>query len=145
MAKRDFLPAEMVRRVRTDARNRCGYCLSPQKLVMARLQIEHIIPRSQGGPDDEANLWLSCSFCNGHKSDKTEAIDPESGDVVPLFHPRFQQWSEHFHWSDDGLRVIGLTPIGRATVVALHLDRDPDALVVRSYWISVGWHPPKEA
>jgi hypothetical protein len=39
------------------ARNRCGYCLSPQHLVMARLEIENIIPLAQKGSSDESNLW----------------------------------------------------------------------------------------
>jgi hypothetical protein len=30
-------------RVRAAARQRCGYCLSPQRLVMARLEVEHLI------------------------------------------------------------------------------------------------------
>jgi hypothetical protein len=46
---------------------------------MARLEIEHIIPLAKGGTDDETNLWLACPICNGHKSDKTEAADPETG------------------------------------------------------------------
>ena len=33
---------------------------------------------------------------------------------------------------------------GRATVAALHLSDDPDALTVRSYWVVAGWHPPTE-
>jgi hypothetical protein len=44
--------------VRAAAGHRCGYCLSPQFLIMARLEIEHIIPRSRGGTDDELDLWL---------------------------------------------------------------------------------------
>jgi hypothetical protein len=51
---------------------------------------------------------------------------------------------EHFHWSEDGLRIVGQTPCGRATVAALHLSDDPDALTVRSYWVLAGWHPPRE-
>jgi len=62
---------------------------------------------------------------------------------VPLFNPRQQRWSEHFGWSEDGLRIVGLTPIGRATAVALQLADDPVALLVRSYWIQAGWHPPQ--
>ena len=57
---RDYIPADVERRVRTLARQRCGYCLSPQRLVMARLEIEHIIPRAQGGDSSESNLWLNC-------------------------------------------------------------------------------------
>jgi hypothetical protein len=111
---------------------------------MARLEIEHILPLAKGGSNDESNLWLACPICNGYKSDKITGIDPESGEVVPLFNPRLQTWSEHFRWSEDGLCIIGLTPVGRATVAALHLSDDPDALEVRSHWISAGWHPPED-
>jgi hypothetical protein len=65
------------------------------------------------------------------------------GNEVPLFNPRTQIWSEHFRWDRDGLRIVGQTPIGRATVAALHLSDDPDALEVRSYWVLAGWHPPE--
>jgi len=110
---------------------------------MARLEVEHIIPVAKGGSDDEINLWLACPLCNGHKSDKVEAKDPETGETVPLFNPRTQTWSEHFEWAADGLRVVGRTPAGRATVLALHLADDPDALEVRGYWMMAGWHPPQ--
>jgi 5-methylcytosine-specific restriction endonuclease McrA len=52
---------------------------------MARLETEHIIPVAKGGSDDEENLWLACPICNGHKSNKTDAIDPETGNRIPLF------------------------------------------------------------
>src|SRR5258707_4471493 len=135
---RDSIGIDVARRVRESARNRCGYCLSPQHLVMARLEIEHIVPTAAGGSDEEANLWLACPICNAHKSDKTNALDPETGEHVPLFNPRSQSWVEHFIWSEDGLRINGLTPIGRATVSALHLSDDPDALTVQSYWVAAG-------
>jgi hypothetical protein len=63
---------------------------------------------------------------------------------VPLFNPRTQPWFEHFRWSEDGIGIIGQTPIGRATVEALHMSDYPDALLVRSYWVLAGWHPPRE-
>ena len=139
---RPYISAALDRRMRAAAQNRCGYCLSPQHLVMARLEIEHIIPVSQGGSSEESNLWLACPLCNRSKSDRTMAVDSETGDTVPLFNLRTQIWSEHFFWSEDGIRIIGVTPIGRATVDALHLSDDPDALEVRSYWVLAGWHPP---
>ncbi|MBI3971436.1 MAG: HNH endonuclease [Chloroflexi bacterium] len=142
MARRP-ISAELDGRVRAAARDRCGYCLSPQHLVMARLQIEHIVPIAKGGSDEEVNLWLACPICNGHKSDKTGAPDPETGQPALLFNPRTQVWSEHFQWVDGGLRIAGKTPIGRATVAALYLGDDPDAIEVRSYWVLAGWHPPK--
>lgn len=141
---RRTIPTAIDQRVREAARHRCGYCLSPQHLVMARLEVEHIIPRARGGTDEESNLWLACPICNGHKSDKVEGIDPQTGTLVPLFNPRVQPWVDHFTWTTDGLRIVGLTATGRATVVALHLSDDPDAITVRSYWVLAGWHPPKD-
>jgi hypothetical protein len=138
------IPADLERRVREAARGRCGYCLSPQHLVMARLEIEHITPLAAGGATEESNLWLACPLCNRYKADRTSAADPETGELAPLFNPRTQRWGEHFRWSEDGLRILGLTPTGRATVAALHLSDDPDALVVRYFWVQAGWHPPRE-
>jgi HNH endonuclease len=141
---RVYVPVELERRVWASSRERCGYCLSPRHLVMARLEIEHIIPRSRGGATEESNLWLGCPLCNRAKGDQVEAVDPTTRTSVPLFNPRTQKWAEHFCWSRDGLRVIGLTPTGRATVVALNLSDDSDRLLVRSFWVQVGWHPPKD-
>lgn len=138
-----YISAELSQRIRASAQNRCGYCLSPQRLVMARLEIEHIIPLIKGGTNDESNLWLACPLCNGHKSSKVEAGDPKTGEIVPLFNPRTQNWAEHFHWSSDGTQVVGTTSIGRATVSALCLDSDLDAIEVRQYWVEAGWHPPE--
>jgi DNA-directed RNA polymerase subunit RPC12/RpoP len=144
MSNRISLSSKLEQKIRKDAKYRCGYCLSSQKLVMARLEIEHIIPLSKGGSNDESNLWLACPLCNSHKASKIEAIDPITEKTVPLFNPRKQIWSEHFQWSEDGIKIIGKTPVGRATVSALHLSDDPDALEVRSYWVMAGWHPPQE-
>ena len=112
---RVYIPVELASRVRQAAQNRCGYCLSPQHLVLGRLQFEHLQPRSKDGLTEETNLWLSCPLCNNYKGDRTRAIDPETKERVALFNPRTQNWGEHFRWSEDGLRIIGLTPIGRAT------------------------------
>lgn len=141
---RTYIATEVEKRVRAAARNRCGYCLSQQHLVMARLEIEHVIPLAQGGTSDESNLWLACSLCNRYKGEKISALDPDTNQVVRLFNPRSDDWMAHFQWSEDGLLVLGKTPIGRATVVALHLSNDPIALEVRKNWILAGWHPPKD-
>lgn len=141
---RTYIPVAVRRRVRKEAQDRCGYCLHRQNLVPDLLQIDHIIPPGKGGSDEESNLWLACNRCNGHKSDKISTTDPDSGQKAPLFNPRTQDWFEHFCWSEDGLRIIGLTSIGRATVVALHLSDDPITLAVRANWVDAGWHPPSE-
>lgn len=141
---RSYIPKEVKERVKQAANNRCGYCLSPQHLLMARLEIEHIIPLAKGGSNDEQNLWLACPICNRYKGDKIVAADPESREEIMLFNPRTENWFEHFRWSDDGLLILGKTATGRATVGALQLSSDPDVLTVRSYWVLAGWHPPEK-
>jgi hypothetical protein len=136
------IPEVTRRRVREAAGDACGYCLSPQRLVMSRLEIEHIIPRARGGSDEEANLWLSCGLCNRYKGAQVEAADPLTGETVPLYNPRTNIWYEHFGWSTDGVKVVGLTPAGRATVVALNLNNEL-AVEVRQNWVLAGWHPPR--
>jgi hypothetical protein len=129
-------------KIREAAGNRCGYCQSAQKYVFAPLEIDHIIPVAEGGTDDEVNLWLACRMCNGFKSDNTHGYDPLTGETVPLFNPRTQDWHEHFTWSEDSTQIIGLTPCGRVTVIVLQMN-NLIAVMVRREWVAAGWHPPK--
>jgi hypothetical protein len=92
---------------------------------------------------EEHNLWLACSPCTSHKADRVAANDPETGEIVRLFHPREQRWQDHFEWTSEFDRVIGSTATGRATVVALHLNR-PTLVRARRLWVIAGWHPPSE-
>lgn len=96
-----------------------------------------------GGPTIESNLALSCQGCNNHKSNKTTAADPLTGLETTLFNPRDQVWSEHFVWSDDYTTVEGLTATGRATVIALKLNREG---LVNMRWAlyAILEHPPEE-
>ena len=107
------------------------------------MEIEHIIPEVLGGATEADNLWLACSACNEHKSGRIAGIDPESGEEVRLFDPRYQVWREHFRWSSEGDRIEGLTSAGRATVATLHLNRMP-LVHSRQRWVAVGWHPPDD-
>src|ERR687884_447625 len=79
--------------------------------------IDHIVPESLGGPTEEANLWLACPLCNAHKSDRITVLDANTDEIVRLFNPRQQTWGEHFAWTSEGERIVGRTPIGRATVI----------------------------
>ena len=135
------IPETIRRRVREVAREHCGYCLSPQRFVMGTLEIEHLVPRAKGGSSEEDNLWLACSLCNRYKGTQTSATDPRTGDAAQLFNPRHDNWSEHFRWSADGVRIEGRTPVGRATVEALKLNNEL-AVEVRRNWVRAGWHPP---
>lgn len=144
MGKRPYLSQALRKRIRQQAKNRCGYCLAAQRFFSSRFSIEHLIPLSLGGTSDEDNLWLSCPACNWYKSAKTHGRDSETGNIVPLFNPREQEWHEHFAWSPDGIRIIGKTPIGRATIDALKLNNEL-ALAARRLWVVAGKFPPTDS
>ena len=76
------------------------------------------------------NLALQCPCCSLHKSNKLTAIDPLTQTLVELFHPLQQAWAEHFAQESDGT-CVGLTPTGRATVEALHMN-DPISRTARA-------------
>jgi hypothetical protein len=107
------------------------------------LSIEHILPVALGSATTRDNLWLPCRPCNELKGAQGEASDPETDEVVPLFDPRTQLWAEPFARSEEGTQMLGLPPVGRATIVALQLDR-PMLVSARRRWVLVGWHPPRE-
>jgi HNH endonuclease len=137
------LPTEVLAQLKRRAGHRCGYCRTSTLITGQPLTVEHIIPLARGDTSTADNLWLSCRRCNEHKGTQVHTRDPDTGEQVPLFHPRQQSWGEHFAWSGDGTRVIGLTPCGRATVLALKMNND-ETVSARRLWVSVGWHPPTE-
>jgi HNH endonuclease len=116
--------------VRERARNRCEYCHLPQDASGLRHHIEHIVARKHGGPNAMENLALACHRCNLYKGSNLSGIDPDTGEVASLFHPRRDRWSDHFRWS--GVRVEGITPQGRATVQVLRMN-DARRLELRSH------------
>ena len=87
------------------------------------------------------NLCLSCVSCNSRKRDFQFGIDPATSLDALLFHPRRQRRTSHFRWSDDGLRIIGLTATGRATVNRLKMN-GVAMVSARGEWVAMGKHPP---
>jgi hypothetical protein len=138
---RPFITKALREKVALAARDRCGYCLTPQSFTAMPIHIEHILPIAAGGLSTEDNLWLACPLCNGYKRDQTHHLDPVTGEQALLFNPRHQLWKEHFSWSEDGTNIIGETPCGRATVVALKLNNHY-LVRARRRWVMAGWHPP---
>jgi hypothetical protein len=102
------------------AGNRCEYCQLPQEGYEVTFHVEHTFALQHTEDDDPENLALSCTKCNRKKGPNLSGLDPLSQLVVPLFHPRRDEWTEHFRW--NGPLVIGLTPTGRATIAVLDLN-----------------------
>jgi hypothetical protein len=130
-------------RIRGDFADRCAYCRSPLNLLAGSGQIDHIVPSSQGGSDQDENLCLCCAWCNLRKGDRIFARDPITMHRIRLFHPRTQRWERHFAWTDSNTRILGLTACGRATIDALDLN-NVECIRCRQFWIIAGWHPPNE-
>ncbi|MFP4394312.1 MAG: HNH endonuclease [Anaerolineales bacterium] len=128
-------------RIAKQAHYRCGYCLRTEELTGMPMTLDHIIPQAAGGPTTEDNLWLACSRCNQYKGTQMHSRDPQTGERVPLFNPRRHAWNEHFEWSEDGTKILGKTPSGRATVLALKMNNS-EIVVARRLWVSAGWWPP---
>jgi hypothetical protein len=116
----------------------CEYCHMPQYLTVMRFQIDHIIAEQHGGLTIADNLALSCLLCNACKGPNIASIDQITQSLVPLFNPRRQVWDEHFKW--NGPRLIGLTPIGRATIAVLSINLKARVLV-RASLIEEGVFP----
>ena len=137
------ISARLDAKIRRDLKNRCSYCLLLQTILSSLLEIEHILPTSKGGSDDEANLCLSCRGCNGYKSDKIEGFDSETKKSVKLFNPRTQKWKRHFECAENFSKIIGKTAGGRATARVLKMNRKQtvDARIVR---VAATWFPPQD-
>jgi hypothetical protein len=133
-----IFPAKLREEVIARANNRCEYCGLSQLGQEAAFHLDHVLPRSEGGPTVAANLALACVSCSLHKAAKRAGIDPDTKEQTDLFNPRRQIWSDHFRW--DGCCAVGLTPAGRATVAALQMNR-PLILAIREEERFRGRHP----
>ncbi len=109
--------------VRTRADGSCEYCRIPQRLFAQLFQIEHIVALSHNGTDDIGNTALACRRCNLHKGPNLSGIDPATGELTRLFHPRNDSWTEHLVQLPSG-ELAGLTNIGRTTVAVLAMNAE---------------------
>ena len=120
---------DIVRRVRERANDSCEYCQLPFALHPAPFQLDHIIAKQHGGVSGLDNLALACIHCNRYKGPNLAGIDPETGTLTRLFHPRTDDWNVHFQW--NGSEILPLSPIGRVTVLVLFVN-DPELVWLRS-------------
>jgi len=129
------MDAETRRLVRERAAERCEYCRLHQSHSELIHHVEHVIARQHGGSDDLDNVALACHRCNLHKGPNLSGVDPSTGRVERLFHPRRDLWHEHFTFR--GAHIEGLTQCGRATVEVLALN-DARRLELRQELLALG-------
>ena len=116
------VPAELRRLVRERPAGLCEYCRIPEGTTFASHEIDHVVAEKHGGQTTADNLALCCTLCNRRKGSDLSSIDPLTGDVTPLFHPRRHQWSDHFRF--NGSHLEPLTPTGRATASLLGFNAE---------------------
>jgi len=121
--------------VRAAAGGRCEYCRIPEACDPLPFQVDHVIAEQHGGPTEADNLAWSCLHCNKHKGPNIAGIDPDTGRMAALFHPRRQRWERHFAW--DGPTLVGRTRSGRATIRVLAVN-DPDFVAFRAELMDEG-------
>ena len=123
------------------ADNCCEYCLVSQDDHIFPYEVDHIIAEKHRGETIENNLCWSCYLCNGYKGSDIGSIDWDgTGELTPLFHPRRQNWSDHFVIDTVTSRIIPLTPKGRVTVFLLRLN-DDEHIATRHLLFRVGHYP----
>jgi len=135
-----YVSAELRRLVYERASDRCEYCLMPETFALIPHEIDHTIAQKHGGMTEADNLALSCTICNKHKGSDLTSIDPETGEIATLYHPRRARWSDHFRI--ENARLVPLTPSARATIRLLQLNH-PHRVVERELVIAAGlMNPP---
>ena len=122
--------------VRQRAGDRCEYCrLRQEHESSCPLHIDHVIALKHQGTSDTDNLALACGVCNRAKGTNVAGIDPDSGELTRLFHPRRDRWEDHFQ--REGSLILGRTAIGRTTVWVLQMNIEP-RVELRSFLARLG-------
>ncbi len=133
-----YIPEALRRLVYERASGRCEYCLLHSADGYMPHEVDHIYAEKHGGVTAEYNVCLSCFECNRHKGSDLSSIDPLTGEVIQLFHPRRDKWTEHFRL--NGAFLEPLTPQGRVTVFLLQMN-NPKRLLEREILIEAQRYP----
>jgi hypothetical protein len=129
--------ANLARLVRDRAALCCEYCQLPQDASSIPFEIDHIIAQKHRGLTESDNLAWSCFYCNSAKGPNIAGLT-DTGELVALFHPRRDRWSEHFRW--EGVRLIGLSAVGQITIEVLNIN-SADQLLLRESLMREGLFP----
>jgi HNH endonuclease len=127
----------LYKRIADRAGHRCEYCHAPEIAFNFPFDVEHFIPTSKQGSNDDENLALACRSCNLHKANRISGSDRQI--EIRFFNPRVDQWNEHFQPAPTG-ELIGKTPIGRVTIASLNMNA-PAQLSARRLWIQWNLFP----
>ena len=132
---RASITARLRRLVAERAHGQCEYCLTPEIAAFVAHEVDHIIAQKHGGETEADNLALSCTLCNQHKGTDIASLDPQTGQLTPLYHPRRDRWTDHFRLAEA--HIVPLTAVGRVTVWLLQLNQ-PERVAERELLLAAG-------
>ena len=132
------MPAALRRLVMQRANGVCEYCRLREQDSSFDFQIEHIISEKHGGGATSENLACSCVFCNRHKGSDVASVSPTTGQLVRLYHPRRDLWTDHF--DINGPLIIPITEVAEATARLLRFN-DDDRVLERKLLQAAGRYP----
>ena len=72
---------------------------------------------------------------DGHKGTDIASLDPQTGQLTPLYHPRRDRWTDHFRLAEA--HIVPLTAVGRVTVWLLQLNQ-PERVAERELLLAAG-------
>jgi HNH endonuclease len=122
------------------ANHRCEYCQAPELVFNFPFEVEHIIPLSRQGVNDEMNLALACRSCNLRKGNRTGGIVPNTITEVRFFRSREDRWNEHFQIDTNSGKIIGISAVGKVTVEFLEMNSSSQ-VTARQLWICLDLFP----
>lgn len=108
----------------------CEYCQLPVDQSYKTFEIDHVIAEKHGGRTELENLAFACYYCNKYKGSDLASVDPETGELVFIFHPRKDTWGSWFS-NDHQAKINSGSPRGRATAQMLRFN-EPDRIRERN-------------
>jgi HNH endonuclease len=118
-----YISESLRQQVEERANHRCEYCRLHEQDSYFTHEIDHIYAEKHGGKTIADNLCLACGFCNRHKGSDICSLDPQTGNIISLFHPRRDHWDQHFQLDSQTGIIIPLTAQGRATERVLRFNQ----------------------
>jgi hypothetical protein len=111
---------------------------APEAVFNLRFEVEHIVPITRGGTNDQSNLALSCRSCNLYKSNLISTRDEKTQDEIGFFNPRRELWTAHFLFDRKTGEIKALMRIGEATIFSLRINSSAQ-LAARIQWAKLGF------
>ena len=116
----------------------CEYCLIHREDSAFPHEVDHIVSRKHGGSSTPNNLAYACVICNRYKGSDVASIELRTGEVIRLFDPRRDRWTDHFRI--DGALIEPITIVGSTTARLLRLNA-PERILERRILQSLDRYP----